>query len=182
MTPIVVVIFALTYVLISMQRVRVLPIGRPAGALLGATAMVVSGAMTPAESFRAIDGDTILLLLAMMMLTAELAQTGFFEWAAARTLALCRTPRRLMVAVALVAAFGSAVLVNDTICLFMTPIVVATCVRAPPARAVPGGAGHLVEHRQRRYAGRQSAEHADWQSLEIAIWHFPATASARSCC
>lgn len=130
MTPVVVTIFVLTYVLISMRRVRALPIGRPAGALLGATAMVASGAMTPEESYRAIDGDTILLLLAMMMLTAELAQTGFFEWAAARTLAVCRTPRKLLVAVAVVAAAGSAVLVNDTVCLFMTPIVVAICRRA----------------------------------------------------
>lgn len=130
MIAVTVAIFVLTYVLIAMRRLRWLPIGRPAGALLGATLMVASGAMTPEESYRAIDGDTILLLLAMMLLTAELAQTGFFEWAAARTLSICRTPRKLMLAVAVVAAVGSALLVNDTVCLFMTPVVVATCVRA----------------------------------------------------
>jgi len=129
-TAAVVVVFVVTYILIALRRVRLLPIGRPAGALLGATAMVAIGAVTPEESYRAIDGDTILLLLAMMMLTAELAQTGFFAWSAERILAACKTPARLLVVIGIAAAVGSALLVNDTICLFMTPIVVATCVRA----------------------------------------------------
>lgn len=130
MTAVVVAIFALTYLLIAFRRLRVLPIGRPAGALLGATLMVVSGAMSPAESYRAIDGDTIVLLLAMMLLTAELEVTGFFSWASERILRHAHSPRALLVSVAVAAAAGSAFLVNDTVCLFMTPIVVATCRRA----------------------------------------------------
>ena len=130
MTGLVVVIFVLTYLLIAFRRLRILPIGRPAGALLGATLMVVVGAMTPEESYRAIDGDTIVLLLGMMLITAELDQTGFFLWASSRVLRLARTPGSLMTVVAVSAALGSAFLVNDTICLFMTPIVVATCLKA----------------------------------------------------
>lgn len=130
MTTLVVIIFALTYLLIAFRRLRVLPIGRPAGALLGATLMVVTGAMTPEASYHAIDGDTIVLLLGMMLITAELEQTGFFPWASARVLKVAKTPRSLLSVVALVSALGSAFLVNDTVCLFMTPIVVATCVGA----------------------------------------------------
>jgi len=40
-------IFALTYLLIASRRLRLLPIGRPAGALLGAALMVASGVLTP---------------------------------------------------------------------------------------------------------------------------------------
>lgn len=130
MTTLVVIIFALTYLLIAFRRLRVLPIGRPAGALLGATLMVVTGAMTPEASYHAIDGDTIVLLLGMMLITAELEQTGFFPWASARVLKVAKTPRSLLSVVALVSALGSAFLVNDTVCLFLTPIVVATCVGA----------------------------------------------------
>jgi len=129
-TAVVVAIFTLTYVLIAFRRLRFLPIGRAAGALLGATLMVVSGAITPAESYHAIDGDTIVLLLAMMLLTAELELTGFFVWAAARVLRRAHSPRALLVMVAVGAAVGSAFLVNDTVCLFMTPVVVATCRHA----------------------------------------------------
>lgn len=130
MTATVVVIFALTYVLIAFRRLELLPIGRPAGALTGATLMVLVGAMTPEESYHAIDGDTIVLLLAMMIITAELDVTGFFSWASRRVLSHARTPRGLLVQVAVVAALGSAFLVNDTICLMLTPVVVATCRRA----------------------------------------------------
>ncbi|HRE92537.1 MAG TPA: SLC13 family permease [Myxococcota bacterium] len=130
MTTTVVIIFALTWLLIAFRRLRVLPIGRPAGALLGATLMVVTGAMTPEASYHAIDGDTIVLLLGMMLITAELEQTGFFPWASARVLRVARTPRSLLTVVALASALGSAFLVNDTVCLFLTPIVVATCVAA----------------------------------------------------
>lgn len=130
MTSLVVAIFALTYVLIAVRRLRILPIGRPAGALLGATLMVVSGAMTPEESYRAIDGDTLVLLLGMMFITAELDQTGFFGWASAHILRRARSPISLLVTISVAAATASALLVNDTVCLFFTPIVVATCRRA----------------------------------------------------
>lgn len=123
-----VIIFALTYVLIA--GARVLPVGRPAAALVGAVLMVASGAMTPEESYRAIDGDTIALLLGMMLLSAELELGGFFGWASARVLHLAGSPRGLLVVLAVASALGSAVLVNDTVCLFMTPVVVATCRRA----------------------------------------------------
>ncbi|PJB35187.1 MAG: anion transporter, partial [Deltaproteobacteria bacterium CG_4_9_14_3_um_filter_51_14] len=59
-------IFILTYALIASRRLALLPIGRPAGALLGAVLMVVFGAITPEETYRAIDHDTILLLFCMM--------------------------------------------------------------------------------------------------------------------
>lgn len=123
-----VIIFALTYAAIA--GARVLPIGRPAAALVGAVLMVASGTMTPEESYRAIDGDTIALLLGMMLLSAELELGGFFGWASARVLRHAHSPRGLLVALALASAVGSALLVNDTVCLFMTPVVVATCRRA----------------------------------------------------
>ena len=57
------VIFALTYLLIATRRLGLLPIGRPAGALLGAVLMVAFGVLSPAESFAAINHDTIALLV-----------------------------------------------------------------------------------------------------------------------
>jgi len=40
-------IFSLTYLLISGRRLKVLPLNRPAAALLGAVLMVACGVMTP---------------------------------------------------------------------------------------------------------------------------------------
>jgi len=122
-------IFALTYALIASRRFSLLPIGRPAGALLGAVLLVVVGAMTPAQTYAAIDHDTVVLLFGMMMLTAYLDLGGFFTWLTTTAVGLAGSPRRLLVGTAVLAAVLSAVLVNDTVCLFMTPVIVATCLR-----------------------------------------------------
>jgi Na+/H+ antiporter NhaD/arsenite permease-like protein len=129
-TAVAVAIFCLTYALIAARRLHVLPIGRPAGALLGAVLMVGAGVLTPAESFKAIDHDTIVLLLGMMLISAYLDQAAFFDWAVRGALRVCRTPWALLVLAALLSAGLSALLVNDAVCLFMTPVVVATCARA----------------------------------------------------
>ena len=42
--------------------------------------MVILVALTPAESYRSIDQDAILLLFGMMVLTVYLEKAGFFGW------------------------------------------------------------------------------------------------------
>jgi Na+/H+ antiporter NhaD/arsenite permease-like protein len=76
------VIFAITYVLISGRQLKILPLNRPAAALLGAVLMVATGVVTPERAYRAVNYDTIVLLLAMMLVSAYLYLAHFFEWAA----------------------------------------------------------------------------------------------------
>ena len=86
------VIFGITYVLISGRQIRILPLNRPAAALLGAVLMVSTGVMTPERAYRAVNYDTIVLLLAMMLVSAYLYLAHFFEWAADAVLKFSRTP------------------------------------------------------------------------------------------
>jgi len=123
-------VFLFTYGLIASRRLSLLPIGRPAGALLGAFLMVAIGALTPQESYRAVDHDTILLLFATMGLTVYLERAAFFDWLARKIIALCRTPSNLLLATALLAGGLSALLVNDTVCLFLTPVILSSCSKA----------------------------------------------------
>jgi Na+/H+ antiporter NhaD/arsenite permease-like protein len=125
-----IVIFGLTYLLIAARRLPWFPLGRPGGTLVGAVLMVAIGVISPKESYAAIDHDTIVLLFGMMLLTAYLRRAGFFHWLAGAVLAACKTPWWLLVAVSLFSAALSAWLVNDTICLFLTPVVVTICLRA----------------------------------------------------
>jgi Na+/H+ antiporter NhaD/arsenite permease-like protein len=122
-------IFAITYVLISGRQLKVLPLNRPAAALLGAVLMVATGVMTPERAYRAINYDTLVLLLAMMLISAYLYLAHFFEWAAELLLNFSRTPARLLLYVTLTSGILSALLVNDTICLMLTPLVVAVIRR-----------------------------------------------------
>ena len=122
-------IFAITYVLISGRQLKVLPLNRPAAALLGAVLMVATGVMTPERAYRAINYDTLVLLLGMMLISAYLYLAHFFEWAAELLLNFSRTPARLLLYVTLTSGILSALLVNDTICLMLTPLVVAVIRR-----------------------------------------------------
>src|SRR4029077_11409173 len=123
------VIFAITYVLISGRQLKILPLDRPAAAVLGAVLMVSTGVMTPERAYRAVNYDTLVLLLAMMLLSAYLYLAHFFEWAADAVLEFSRTPQRLLLYLTLTSGTLSALLVNDTICLMLTPLVIAVIRR-----------------------------------------------------
>src|SRR6266851_2270526 len=96
---------------------------RAGAALLGAALMVGLGVLPLEAAYRAIDFDTITLLLGMMILVANLKLSGFFRLVNGFIMTRARHPLVLLIAVVLVCGFFSAFLVNDTICLIMTPIV-----------------------------------------------------------
>jgi Na+/H+ antiporter NhaD/arsenite permease-like protein len=118
-----VLVFVVVWLLIAFRGLRWLPIGRTGGALAGAVGMVAVGALTPEAAWAAVDGGTISLLLGMMLITAYLERAGWFGWSAHHLVARAGTPIRLLLAVSWSAAVLSAVLVNDTVCLFLTPLV-----------------------------------------------------------
>jgi Na+/H+ antiporter NhaD/arsenite permease-like protein len=125
-----IVIFVLTYGLITARRLRWLPLGRPAAAMLGAVLMVVAGVLTPEASYAAVDHDTLVLLLGMMILSAYLIRAGVFRWVCDRAVRAAKTPLRLLLGLGWLAGVLSAFLVNDTVCLFLTPAVVEVCRRS----------------------------------------------------
>ncbi len=122
-------IFVVTYLLISGRRLKVLPLNRPAAALLGSVLMVACGVMTPEQAYRAVDYNTLVLLLGMSLLSAYFYLAGFFDWAADWVLRVGKTPQRLLLYLILASGALSALLVNDTVCFMFTPLVLAVVVR-----------------------------------------------------
>lgn len=116
-------IFALTYLAVAAGRLPFLSVDRPAAALLGAVLMVAAGVLAPGEAGAAIDGDTLGLLLGMMILAAYLREAAFFRWTSWRVLRAVSGPRTLLWAIVFTSGVLSAFLVNDTVCLMVTPIV-----------------------------------------------------------
>ena len=106
-----------------------LPLNRPAAASLGTVLMVACGVMTTKQAYAAVDYDTLVLLLGMMLISAYLGLAGFFDWAADRILQEAPTPTRLLLYLMLTSGGLSALLVNDTVCLMLTPLVVAVMLR-----------------------------------------------------
>src|SRR5207237_564817 len=120
------VIFCATYLFLAGAEVPFLELDRPGGALLGAAAMVVFGVLTPEQVYReAISWDTIVLLLGMMVLSSVMARASIFRWASFIALRRAHGPGSLLAAVVVVAGLLSAFLVNDTVCVMCTPMIVA---------------------------------------------------------
>jgi Na+/H+ antiporter NhaD/arsenite permease-like protein len=122
-------VLTLTVVLISLRRLVGIPIERAAAALFGAALMMVLGYVPLASFADAVDWPTILLLLGMLLIAAVLEGTGLFSWVASRVVTRARTPWGLMVGVLVVTAILSALVLNDAVVLFFTPVVLAACRR-----------------------------------------------------
>jgi Na+/H+ antiporter NhaD/arsenite permease-like protein len=119
------VIFAATYALIAVQRLPFIRLNRPAASLLGAVAMVVFGVLSLPQAYGAIDFDVLVFLLGLMLVVGYLEVGGFFEWAAEWVLRRAGTPQRLLFGMVVGGGVLSAFFVNDTICLMVTPVLLA---------------------------------------------------------
>lgn len=113
-------IFAATYLVMAIGKLPGYRLDRAGAALLGASLMIWSGGLSLEEAFQSIDLETIVLLLGMMIVVANLHLSGFFEVMNEWVIARARHPLALLVGVILVSGTLSAFLVNDAICLVMT--------------------------------------------------------------
>ncbi len=117
------VIFIGSYLALAIGRIPGLSIDRAGIALVGAGLMVASGAVPLVDAYKAVDLDTITLLLGMMIVVASLRLSGFFAVVNAWAMAHARRPLILLGAVVTISGVFSAFLVNDAICLVLAPLV-----------------------------------------------------------
>ncbi|PJF27727.1 MAG: anion transporter [Phototrophicales bacterium] len=118
------VIIAAAYAAIAVGRVPGLRMKRATIALTAAVLLIVVGALTEEEALHAIDLGTLLLLGAMMVININLRLGGFFRAVTSRTLRFARTPGTLLALIIASSGILSALFLNDTICLMLTPLVV----------------------------------------------------------
>ena len=97
---------------------------RPSGALLGAVLMVLCGVLTLDEAYRAVDFNTILLLLGMMLIIAYLKIANCFKYLSYLLITHARNSFLLLCFVSFSSGILSALFVNDTICLMFTPLLI----------------------------------------------------------
>lgn len=87
--------------------------------------MVVIGGLSLHDAYAAIDLNVIVFLLGVLLLTAYLEVGGFFEWAAAYIVRRAHSAHALLGGIIAVSGILSAFFINDTICLVVTPLVLA---------------------------------------------------------
>jgi Na+/H+ antiporter NhaD/arsenite permease-like protein len=119
------ILFTLTYIGLALGKVPGLHMDRAGIALVGATLMLVTGLLSleQAVSTDSIDYKTLALLFGMMVVVGFLRLSGFFQWVTASALRRIGTPLGLLAVTITLSGVLSAFLINDIVCLTLTPLV-----------------------------------------------------------
>jgi Na+/H+ antiporter NhaD/arsenite permease-like protein len=116
-------IFIFTYVAFSVGRVPGLRSDRLAAVVVGAALLIALRALSFSEAQASVDGATLALLFAMMVLSAALDLSGSFALVGWWVTKRARSPLALLVAISVASAVLSAFLINDVVCIAFTPLV-----------------------------------------------------------
>lgn len=125
----IVAIFAIVYLGMFLGGLPRLKLDRSGVALLGAIAVIGSGALDTEQAARAVDLPTIVLLFSFMVVSAQMRLGGFYTAVTRGVAALPLSRNGLLGALLAVAAALSAVFSNDIVCLAMTPVVARICLQ-----------------------------------------------------
>ena len=118
-------IFAATYAGMAVGRVPGLRIDRTGIGLLAAILLVGIGAMDEGRIVEAIDFPTIIILFGLMILSAQFAASGFYDWCSLRIATAKGSPVRLLAVTIATTGALSAILVNDVVVFAMAPLLCA---------------------------------------------------------
>ena len=130
------VIITATYLVVALGRVPGLRLDRTGAAVVGAAFMIAFHVVSAEAAYRMVDLGTIVLLFGMMVVVAHLKLAGFFRWAGVAVARRARSPRQLLGGLIVVSGVLSALFVNDTVCLALTPLVLEVTA-ALGVRAIP---------------------------------------------
>jgi Na+/H+ antiporter NhaD/arsenite permease-like protein len=125
----VLLVFGLVYLGMVVGRLPGLALDRTGVALLGAIVLIGTERISPAAAWEAVDVPTMALLLGLMVVSAQLRLGGMYAEITRRIARARLAPRSLLLAVIGVSALLSAVVANDIVCLAMTPVLAAGCIR-----------------------------------------------------
>src|SRR5687768_3574759 len=115
-------IFAGSYFVFALGTFPWMKIDRPGAAIIGGVLMVAFGIVGAPEALASIDFTTVVLLFSMMLIAGNLRVVGFFDWITESVIQRLR-PNHLLPTVIFSSGLLSAFLVNDVVCLVMTPFV-----------------------------------------------------------
>ncbi|TFU26434.1 SLC13 family permease [Thermus tengchongensis] len=118
-------VLLLTYLGLALGGLPGYRMNRAGVALVGASFLVLLGTLDLEEAWRALDAKTLTFLFGVMVLNAHLGYAGFFGLAAERLLTLARTPLALLLSLTLGGGLLSALFLNDTMALLLTPLVLS---------------------------------------------------------
>jgi Na+/H+ antiporter NhaD/arsenite permease-like protein len=122
---IVVLFFVLTYIGMAAGRLPWLQVDRTGIALIGVILLLVTEASNMDSLIGSIDPETLFLLFALMMVSAQFAASGFLDLCVQRLMAVRGGPTILLALTVAVCGGLSAILANDILLFSMTPLLIS---------------------------------------------------------
>ncbi|MBD2214229.1 anion transporter [Nostoc linckia FACHB-104] len=118
-------LLGLTYLGLALGYIPGLRMNRATIVLVGSAFLIALGAVNLQEAWQAIDANTIVFLLSMMVVNANLEYSGFFRRSLSLLLSITRSPLGLLIALTFASGILSAIFLNDTIALILTPLTLS---------------------------------------------------------
>ncbi|MCC5644293.1 anion transporter [Nostoc sp. CHAB 5824] len=118
-------VLGLTYVGLALGYIPGLRMNRATIALVGSAFLIALGVLDLDEAWQAIDANTIVFLLSMMVVNANLSYAGFFKRSLSVILSITRSPLGLLIALTFGSGILSAFFLNDTLALIFTPLTLS---------------------------------------------------------
>ncbi|PSO50059.1 MAG: anion transporter [Cyanobacteria bacterium SW_9_44_58] len=115
-------IIALAYLGLALGRFPALRMNRTTIAIAGVAILVALGTLSASELWSAINGETILFLLEMMIVNVHLGYAGFFQFALQYLIKFVNSPLSLLVMLTFSSGILSMLFLNDTIAIVFTPL------------------------------------------------------------
>ncbi|MBW4677543.1 MAG: anion transporter [Desmonostoc geniculatum HA4340-LM1] len=118
-------VLGLTYLGLALGYIPGLRMNRATIALVGSAFLIALGVLNLQEAWQAIDANTIVFLLSMMVVNANLSYAGFFRRSLSVILSITRSPLGLLIALTFGSGILSAFFLNDTLALVFTPLTLS---------------------------------------------------------
>jgi len=118
-----IVILALVFLLIAVRQVGRFTFRIWQVMLFGALAVLLTGQISPADALRSINIDVMLFLFGMFVIGRALEESGYLAHISYEIFKKADTAKKLLLFILLVFGLLSAFLMNDTIAIIGTPVV-----------------------------------------------------------
>jgi len=123
------VVLAVVFLLVAVRQVGRFNLKIWQIMLGGAIAVIVTGQITLPDALRAINVDVMLFLFGMFVVGEALVESGYLSCIANRFFSRAKNPDQLVLAILFSTGILSALLMNDTLAIIGTPLVLGLATR-----------------------------------------------------
>jgi Na+/H+ antiporter NhaD/arsenite permease-like protein len=120
-----VIILSLVFILIAVRQIGNIRLQIWQIMLLGALGVLFSGQIAPLDALKAIDPDVMLFLFGMFVIGQALEESGYLSYLSSRFFRRAKSLDSLILLLMLVMGTLSALLMNDTLAIIGTPVVLS---------------------------------------------------------